>query len=737
MTDAGRPVRFRPRARLVSILGEHLISDQAVGLIELVKNAYDADATHVEVVLKNLADPGDTIVIIRDDGCGMTASDVEEKWLSPAVDHKEKQKAEKRRTARGRLPIGEKGVGRFAVQQLGHRLRMVTRSAGHPEVVLDIDWDAFDNGEGFLDDRILRLVERNPMVYTMGQMGTTLIITGARSKWTSALVRKVQRALRRLQSPVKGHADFVPILRCPDYPEYEQLGMTDILDRAHYSLSALIDKDGRMDYDYVCRLPGISPRRISEEDIDLGAIARSELGDRRPGCGPFYLHFYVWDRRPDLLSKSGVSREDLDAHCGVSLFRDGLRVLPYGEQGDDWLQLDRERINDPSHRIGNNQIIGYVEVDQTENPELRDKTNREGLIDNPAFQEMRALVRGAITVFTGLWLNDRPRPESQRPEKKRRTAPRIPPLDLHHLTRALEDSVRDDILVPINSDGHESGLPSLDGSFQHGLASVGATTPPISQRQAVQMLVEELEEAQAARTEAIRQEEGQRELLLGLAATGLAAERVVHEFGRQVVAAFSALAQLRDLVRANSRAVEALGLLEACLGALRNECRELAPFASLERTQRTARVDVAEMVHVAFQLNAQLLTGGHITATAGGTTFKVRARAASLAQVFDNLVNNACWWLASDEANQNREIHVDMDADRQQVTVWDNGPGVAEHLRDMIFMPMVTGRVGGRGLGLYIVSELMEQMGSTVELDINRTDRGARFILHFPTNTGA
>src|SRR5437870_1432135 len=120
---------FRPRARLISMLGEHLISDQAVGLVELVRNSYDADSTEVEVELKGLAGAATTTVTVKDNGVGMTPEDIEEKWLSPAVDHKERDKSALRRTALGRLPIGEKGVGRFAVHQIGKQLELVTRAA--------------------------------------------------------------------------------------------------------------------------------------------------------------------------------------------------------------------------------------------------------------------------------------------------------------------------------------------------------------------------------------------------------------------------------------------------------------------------------------------------------------------------------------------------------------------------------------------------------------------------------
>src|SRR5213080_1757250 len=103
MKATKRSLPFRPRARLVSVLGEHLISDQAVGLIELVKNAYDADATEVKVQLLGLSNPETTTVIVSDNGTGMTIADIETKWFSPAVDHKERDKRVNRRTRLGRL----------------------------------------------------------------------------------------------------------------------------------------------------------------------------------------------------------------------------------------------------------------------------------------------------------------------------------------------------------------------------------------------------------------------------------------------------------------------------------------------------------------------------------------------------------------------------------------------------------------------------------------------------------
>jgi HSP90 family molecular chaperone len=84
----------------------------------------------VTVELLNLDDPEQTTVVISDNGCGMSLEDVTGKWLSPAVDHKEKSKQAQVCTPLGRLPIGEKGVGRFAAHQMGRRLELVTRAKG-------------------------------------------------------------------------------------------------------------------------------------------------------------------------------------------------------------------------------------------------------------------------------------------------------------------------------------------------------------------------------------------------------------------------------------------------------------------------------------------------------------------------------------------------------------------------------------------------------------------------------
>lgn len=731
MSDTPK-ITFRPRARLLSLLGEQLISDQAVGLIELVKNGYDADATRIEVSILGLSATEQTRIEVRDNGIGMSRLDIEEKWLSPAIDHKERQKKARSRSPRGRLPIGEKGVGRFAVHQLGRQFTLITRMAGHPEVVLEIDWDTFDSGDTFLDDVPVTLSERAPTFFTDEQTGTYLRIERARTAWSEAMLAKVHRALRRLQSPHQEAGDFQISLRCPDYPSYERIDSSDILDRAHYVLRGYVTSDGWFDYEYRCQHPGVPDRRHPEDNYNLIPLAHKEMASfSGNGCGPFHVSFYVWDRTQEFLNHSGVARADLDAMSGVSLFRDGLRVLPYGEAGNDWLDLDKERINDPSRRIGNQQIIGFVEVQQEETPGLRDKTNREGLIDNVAFRDLRALVRAAVNVFTSQWVQDRPRQE------QRVAAPKTALQQARSLAVAVAETARDDVVVELPQSPRTTppirsapALPPTDHQFTLPLPP-DAPSPFLTQRQALRDLVVHIQQAEAYQSQS-EADAGQREqVLTHLAATGMAAERVAHEFGRQVHAALDALGEIRHLGRGDSDVAQAIRTLDACLGTLRNEFRVLAPYEAGWRLQRTQPAGVRDAAELAIKLNGHLIDAYGITATIVGDDFSVVARSASLVQAFDNVVHNACTWLASMDGP--RHITITLISATATALVSDTGPGIPKHLGEQIFEPFVTLRNGGRGLGLYITRELLRAMQATIALGPTRRDQpGAMFVLQFP-----
>lgn len=715
MRSRSHKVAFRPRARLVSVLGEHLISDPAVGLIELVKNAYDADATQVVVEARQTRVPDAGSVVVRDNGCGMTLEDLTLKWLSPAVDHKEKEKQRGERTALGRLPIGEKGVGRFAVHHLGRDLQLVTRAKAQPEIALTINWDEFDESDGFLDGMTFEVTERDPEVFSGDETGTVLEIGRLRAPWNEPLLRKVHRTLRRLQSPLQeDRSSFRVGFVCPEAPELENIDSTDILERAHYEFRAVVQPDGECDFEYICRHPAV-PGRSRSGTQSLLPLAGDDLAS--PQCGSFWVNLYVWDRSSSHLQASGVPRRELDAHSGVSLFRDGLRVLPYGEPGDDWLFLDQERIQAPADRIGNNQVIGLVLVDQSTNLQLRDKTNREGLIENQAFQDLRSLVRSAIRLFTTYWRSDRPSSTQSATPRRRGD------LDAAlAIAGAIGETARDD--VPVRRPDAPSAPAASD-------AASSVTGETMTQREAVAELLSELGDV----SEAIRDEAAQREILRQLAATGLAAERVVHEFGRQVAAALLHLDRLETTLRDDAAAREAAAAVAVCLRTLRDEFRVLAPYETAGRVDRKREISVRAAVDLAVLLNQHNLVSSGIDLGVVGDDFRVRSRQAALVQILDNLLHNACHWLSTRRSTDRRVI-VALDPVRQRLAVADSGPGVHAEIVERVFEPFTTLKVEGTGLGLYISAELAESLGCLLRLgDPGDADMspltGATFVLDF------
>lgn len=510
------------------------------------------------------------------------------------------------------------------------------------------------------------------------------------------------------------------MLTCPEHPEFEDLGTTDILDRAHYEFRALVDAGGGCEFEYRCAHPAVPPRTKSGSE-DLISLAGEELHGSPPACGPFWINLYVWDRTRDYLARSGISAKELNAQCGVSLFRDDLRVLPYGEPGDDWLLLDQERIQDPAGRIGNNQVVGLIQVLQENNLQLRDTTSREGLIENDAFRDLRALSRAAIRLFTSHWKKDRP------PSRESGPTPRGSLAAAREVASALKETASDEVQVEIPVRPESRGEPDeVDVTAEQ--------TATVTQREAVEILIENLDGA----SESDREKEKQIERLLTLAATGLAAERVVHEFGRQVTAAFEALKQLRRLVPGSSRSMEAVNLVDTCLNTLRSEFRILAPYEAVGGSQKWEAVNLRDAAELALTINKRLIEENAIRACVVGEDFRVQGRPAWLVQVMDNLVNNACYWLGSIPPDSARLLRVILDRDRRQVLVVDSGPGVHEEAQPHLFEPFFSMKAGGTGLGLYISKQIMGRMSGTLRLltepDLrveNEFATGARFLLDF------
>lgn len=626
---------FRPRARLVSVLGEQLIRDATIGLLELVKNGYDADADNVYVKLLNLANPAETTIIVEDDGYGMDFDTILYKWLEPATGHKEADKQRGQHTPKGRLPLGEKGVGRFAAHKLGRQLTLVSRARNEQgilsdtEVVIEIDWDRFD-ADTYLSDIRVNYEERQPQHFVQGS-GTFMEMRRARTVWQERNVERVSNALRRLMSPFRTPNSFSVKLACPEYPKYQELDPGEILKTAHARMTVLIDEKGIAEYEYTFKLDPYPSRVVEPRTVDLRKNNKDwQPVDRKSKCGSFSVTLYIWDRDPTILKLSGITKlDELNQINGISVFRDGIRVMPYGEPDDDWLGIDKARYMSTSEAFSRKNVVGAIEIDQVNNPNLRDKSNREGFIENEAFADLYDLLQVVMRIAYNEFGDDRRKIRELQKAAKREMIPAVAQLEegVKKVTHALAETRR----------------------MAQGFVTQGKIAPEVAEQmlatfnQTSQTLESAAVETRQAAADTLTTFDEEREILLALAGFGLAAERFTHEFARLTREANELLLKVKNkaIVRNWDEVIKLIDTLQATLEALKDLVLALGPMFYIRRKTREKVLDVKTIVGHALLLNEGDIRYYKIKVEIDEQEkLNVTMREGALTQVFNNLIDN-------------------------------------------------------------------------------------------------
>lgn len=389
-------VRFSVDAGVIDRLGQELVARQETAVSELVKNSYDADAQYVTLKFCDSKDIGGTL-IIEDDGQGMSRDDLVNGFMRVSSTSKIH---EPRSPIFNRQRAGQKGIGRFSVQRLGHKLTIITQTKDSTEALkLVINWDDYTrDGNLFVVENTLENITKTK------EQGTTLIIENLRDRWSRASIQRVYRYVSDIITPTFPTDDEVdqdPAKAKFDVNFFEitlgkiqKIADTSIMLYQH----AVAEFSGDVDESGCGWLTINSKRlRIANEKIQIG-YSPEDSKSTFPNIRnvKFKVFYFIFDST--LISKVHATsiRSKLTREGGVRLYRNGFRVLPYGEQGDDWLRLDesvRRRVILIPH--GNNNFYGFVELADPEN-EFNETSSREGLIDNESVRELKNFVHRAL-----------------------------------------------------------------------------------------------------------------------------------------------------------------------------------------------------------------------------------------------------------------------------------------------------------------------------------------------------
>ncbi len=665
-----KQISFKSRARLMPQIGDQLIKNESIALLELVKNAYDADAPDVWVEMWDIDKTDKGKIIVKDNGDGMDLSIVENSWMEIGTDNKKNLLDDyilnHKKSALGRLPMGEKGIGRFGVHKLGSKITLITRMQGRKEVVVKIDWTSFEKFD-YLEQVPITVIEREPEYFTGQQKGTYIEITELKNVWTRGKLRDVYRSIMSLQSPFESiqsfnvvfetnHKEWLEGLLTVDRIKNDALFFADVsiegneITELKYEfkpwkvLNKLEEKQVVRTHVEMCREEREDKKKILKK-IDLGLF---DIGKVR-------MKLMIFDLDNTILSygvsdKKGL-KEYLKNNGGIAVYRDNIRIYEYGDSGNDWLQLESKRINAPGTTLSSKITIGAIYLNRQDSGSLIEKTNREGFVENEAFEEFRYAIVNAIEKIQTLRNIDK-----DLLKKYYGPSGKAEPV-----LSSIED-----LKIVIDKNIDDIKLKNL---INKSLKNIEIDYKNIT------------------------------DVYIRSASAGLSLSVVIHEIEKII-------AELKSAIK-DEESTEHVKNLVLDLS------RVTDGYASVIKSKKQSLVNVSDLIDDAL-FNVKYRLKVHEIEVVSSYRDKDRQEIIKCASnlvigTIMNLVDNSIYWLEYSHI-VNKKMYFDVSLDYEgfiTIIVADNGYGFTLPT-DQVVKPFVTDRVGGMGLGLHLADEIMK-----------------------------
>lgn len=671
--------------RVIAHLGEDLIKDESIALLELVKNSYDAGASvcNVDFVF-NVWGKLEKIHI-DDNGKGMDLGIIENVWLVIGTDNKKKQLEER---LEGRLPLGEKGIGRLGVHKLGRRIRLFSKMVDKEEVYVDIDWSKLVDSKEIDDFKVDYGIQTSVRHFDNGKTGTIIEISELKGEWNRRKLRTIFRNLTSLNSPFADQSDsFVvhvtteganPFAGLPNQQEILEMGMY----FGHCVMKGSKVEDFRYEFKPWSNLDKIDGRvvnsldtydqtiihRIEEETDNNKILKREEVLDlSKFGIGQIEFDIVIFEKDNAIFNLMNLERRAFNDYLknnnGIRVYRDNMRVFNYGEPGNDWLGIDQKRLNRAGGSVSNNILIGSVSLQRQTSLSLKEKTNREGFIEDETFFAFVDAVRYALDLIVAQRNQDRFNLMSvYKQGKQQSTEPVIG--ELSEVITLIKDKVEDE------ADQKEilSYLYRMENQYNEV-----------------------------------------RDTLIHSANIGINLGGAVHELEKQ-------MASLKGFIRSGN--IEKIKEVAELLDNI------IERYASMMVKSEIKPTNLSEVVRLVIEHNMFRFQDHKIRLF---SNYKSVNHIANLSRTetisaLNNLIDNSIYWVC--RARQtDRKIGIYLTDSIEgyiSVLVCDNGPGF-KLPSELAVRPFVSGKPlnEGMGLGLYISLQTMRQMNGKLLIQQN------------------
>ncbi|MGW2984877.1 ATP-binding protein [Streptomyces goshikiensis] len=726
-------LRFAPE--ILARLGEELVPHPDLGIMELVRNAYDADAELCHIKLSGAAEAGGTLTV-SDDGDGMTEAELASGFLLIG----RSSKSSSTHSRLGRRKVGEKGLGRLAALRLGTTVTVTTRSRTEPgiEHVLSIDWNRVDASHA-VEDVPLGIVTRTldstaPDGTSEWKQGTTVTVTGLRHSISAGAGERLARSLLLLSGPFADGTAFNVECDTPEYAGLSRLVNSDLLRYHEYRLVAVLDSEG------LASATLYNWRGEAEFTGDHAAVGhrqgtRRKKKDAAPplafSAPEATLELWMFNLNPSAAKKevrlaeqdTPAIRNWLRTVGGVHLYHRGLRVQPYGDKGNDWLDINLRRSGSPEMRPSTATALGrLIVVDPADM--LRPKTDRSGFVETFEFGQLQEFAKCAMDWAAEQRLQQR---EQGRVGASVKAHDEAEEADAR-FQRILASIVPPgDDMLPLDAPSDPATLQSLADS---------ATKVVNIQKQEIEALREDLL------------------LYRSLATVGTSTAVFAHE-------ALRPASRIVNLVKTLRRRIEPKVSSEVYEESFKNpidssidsamtlETFARLPLSLLEKNKREVNdIDLDATCRSVVELFKRYLDERAIQVTfdlqAEGAT--VRTTIADVESILSNLLANAAHAFTRTDAPMGPERIIRIrtrlvdrdDALGQDIAlcVDDSGPGILGISLKSIWLPGKTTFDNGTGLGLTIVRDIVGDLKGTQEARAKGELGGARILVQLPARAG-
>jgi len=721
---------FEPYARLMNVIGDQLITDKIVGIIEVVKNCYDADAENVQVRFFNVQNRGKDYlpenerpyIEIEDDGDGMTLDIIQNVWLRPATPNKFKNKgSEKNTTKKGRIIQGEKGVGRFAIHKLGEKIEVFTKALNNDEIKLILNFTEFNPEKINLfnqqDFKLLSEIRnewfvQDPPEEIKKSKGTLIRIYALREGWKDEDFKKLRVAANKLLPPYDPNSEGFKVKIISDFnidiynnreeiPKEGVVSFKDVIEKAHFKMKGEINAQGVLNLEYESTITNRKVKRevnllnkdsLFQFQYDLYAFNKHLNSINKPTCGDFKFSLYSYDLT-DNFSITKIEKEFIKSN-GVYVYRDGVRVYPFGEKEIDWLELSRLRGQISAGKFPSyNDLMGFVYITQNDNGILKDATNRQGLMNiDGAYDDFRYLMLGATEIL---------HIEKKIDKEKKRINKVHSFVDSNKVIYKSLETLKTKLEKIDDLDALKSANSFLDTLKKH--------TEIMNDR------VETYE---------------------GLAGLGMAVEKASHD-------ALMLLSKLRGNIKdfrvkaknkdyTNDELILLLNELDENLNFVYEEMQVIQPLFKIQK-KAIQDVSVYDSIEKVVKYFRREIEGKIDVQIIKDKDIIVKTNNGLILQVLINLIDNAVHWACKSD-NKKTEIAFQINTKDNTLIIADNGPGIREDVEPLIFNEFFSLKSDGRGLGLYIVKEILLRINAEIFIiqeDKKKLLSGANFIIKF------